>query len=182
MKRKSCSSLLPKLGGKELRGYHWSFLELFNLQMFPYVWEIPTLWCLVGGRYSSPVQAENVRYLRPSHVWGMTGLSQSDTSASGLTWDAKRQRGQRVGQDKGSQSRSWGLRRNSVCRGGSCVWDRAGSTGNGFLGNRFFRYSGSSVLTGLAPCCDFDCAFLFFPAHFLSPPLRPSPVTLGAPM
>ena len=56
------------------------------------------------------------------------------------TWDAKRQGGEGIREGVGveaAKSRLWGCRRNAVCRGG--VWDRAGSTGNGF-----FRNSGSS--------------------------------------
>lgn len=36
------------------------------------------------------------------------------------------------------------------------------------------------VLTGPVPCWDVGCAFNFILAHFLSLPLHPSPVTLGA--
>lgn len=38
------------------------------------------------------------------------------------------------------------------------------------------------VLTGPVPCWDVGCAFNFILAHFLSLPLHPSPVTLGATM
>ena len=38
----------------------------------------------------------------------------------------------------------------------------------------------ASVLTGPVPCCDVGCAFNFILAHFLSLPLHPSAVTLGA--
>lgn len=80
-------------------------------------------------------------YFVTSGEW--LGLSQLDTYMCLRLAQLEMQRGKvERGSGRGvgveaAKSRLWGCRRNAVCRGG--VWDRAGSTGNGF-----FRNSGSS--------------------------------------